>query len=280
MLKHKEIHLKSREKGSPTGVLTSETLPISRVDSETREQMWRLYVAYYSDAMRETFIDDFSAKDHVIILRDSGNGSLQGFSTLQCFGTKVQGKPLYVIYSGDTLVSKEYWGQNALQKAFFKYIVKCKISHPFRKVYWFLISKGYKTYLLLSRNYPVYWPRHDKPTPSWEKNIIDTLGADKFGDEYYPEKGIIHHEDCPGKLRASVAPIGEDLRKNHPDIDYFVKRNPFHAEGDELCCLGLVCPSMWMFYVGRLCKKLLPGGVFSAARRLSGRLQTEQSYRQ
>lgn len=280
MLNQKEFQTAPSIDHARSGVLMSETVPIGTVSLRTREEMWQLYSAYYSSATRQTFMDDFEQKDHVIILRDSSDGSLQGFSTLQCFGKDVGGKRLYVIYSGDTLITKEYWGQNTLQKAFFRYIIRCKLKHPFSKVYWYLISKGYKTYLLLSRNYPVYWPRYDKPTPAWEKAILDTLGKDKFGDEYFPEKGIIHHDNCPGKLRAHVAPIGEELRRAYPDIDYFAKKNPLHAQGDELCCLGLVCPSMWMFYVGRLLKKVTSKGVFSVAKRRSGRLLTEQSYRQ
>lgn len=154
-----------------------------------------------------------------------------------------------------------------------------QISHPATPLYWFLISKGYKTYLLLSRNYPVYWPRYDKPTPSWEKAVLDTLGTRKFGDEYLPEFGIIRHQNCPGKLKESVAPIGSDLRDKHPDIDFFANSNPYHEKGDELCCLGLIGPSMWTFYLRRLFRKTLTRGLSPVLERLSGRVLSEQSFR-
>ncbi|MCU0662115.1 MAG: hypothetical protein MUC50_07285 [Myxococcota bacterium] len=219
--------------------------------------MWQLYDRYYALASPETFRSDLLAKSHVFLMRDDQDNALRGFSTVLCHAAQVDGRRFYCIYSGDTIVAREYWGQTALQTAFLKFMVRCKLAHPFTKVYWFLISKGYKTYLLLSRNFPVYWPRHDKPMPAWEKRVIDVLGQERFGQEYLSECGLIRHEVCPGKLRETVAPIDDELRLGYPDIDYFVRANPGHIQGDELCCLGLVSPVQWVFYLQRLARKQL-----------------------
>jgi hypothetical protein len=40
----------------------------------------------------------------------------------------------------------------------FKLIIKLRVKYPFNEFYWLLISKGYKTYLLLANNYYVYYP--------------------------------------------------------------------------------------------------------------------------
>ena len=37
-------------------------------------------------------------------------------------------------------------------------MIKLRIKYPFNELYWLLISKGYKTYLLLANNYYVYYP--------------------------------------------------------------------------------------------------------------------------
>lgn len=279
MYEQKDVQKKSVAGPVRSGVLYSKTVRIHQVDDEALEEMWRLYATYYSDGTRSIFVHDFFEKDHVIVLRDTGDNSLQGFSTLHCFKTTIRNKPIMVLYSGDTIIDRRYWGQNSLQKAFFRYIVKCKLAHPVMPLYWFLISKGYKTYLLLSRNYPVYWPRYDKPTPSWEKELLDTLGTRKFGDEYLPDLGILRHKKCPGKLRESVAPIGDDLCDKYPDINFFANTNPHHDKGDELCCLGLIGPSMWTFYLRRLFSKTLSRSLSPVLARLSGRVLTEQSYR-
>lgn len=245
------------KKQRKSGRLRSETLSVKNVNKSDIDAMWSLYGRYYTDATHEQFTNDLHAKSHAIILRDSGDRSVQGFSTIHCYSCEVDRKKFYCIYSGDTIVDRAYWGQNALQKAFLRFIVLSKLSHPFSPVYWFLISKGYKTYLLLSRNFPIYWPRHDKPTPAWEKSVIDYLGQKKFGIDYKPETGLIQHETCPGRLRETVAPISDELKEKHADIRFFVEANPNHVEGDELCCLGLVSPAQWTFYLTRLTQKWL-----------------------
>ena len=104
-----------------------------------------------------------------------------------------------------SLGARENWGQPALHNAFFRYSVRSKRRHPLRPVYWYLITKGYKTYLLLSRNFPVYWPRHDRPTPAWETELLDRLGRERFGDRWVPARGGLRHDDCSGRLRPGVA---------------------------------------------------------------------------
>lgn len=241
------------------GALASTIVPVAAVDDATREAMWQLFSSYYCDSSRDSFVADLEEKHHVILLRRRSDGKLGGFSTLQRLERTVDGRDVIVIYSGDTLVAKEFWGQTALHNAFFRYIVTTKLRHPLRPVYWFLITKGYKTYLLLSRNFPVYWPRHEQPTPAWEAALLDALGREKFGDRWLPERGVLRHEDGSGRLRPGVAPVGEEVVAAGPDIQFFTERNPGHAEGDELCCLGLVDPSMWTYWLRRLAAKKLRG---------------------
>src|SRR4029079_15523392 len=109
-----------------------------------------------------------SKKEHVIVLRDSGDGSLKGYSTLYVFDASVDGRRVKAVFSGDTIVDDMYWGQSTLQRAFFRYVLALKVRNPTVPLYWFLISKGFRTYLLLSRNFPEYWPRHEASTPAWE----------------------------------------------------------------------------------------------------------------
>lgn len=126
MYEKKDVQIKSNAGAVRRGVLYSKTVPVHQIDAVTFEDMWGLYATYYSDSTRSIFIRDFYEKDHVIVLRDIGDNSLQGFSTLHCFKTTVHKKPIMVLYSGDTIIDRRYWGQNALQKSFFKYIVKCR----------------------------------------------------------------------------------------------------------------------------------------------------------
>ena len=236
--------------------LISQTVARKQLDPVTVESMWELFSRYYENTSRDVFEQDLKPKHHVILLRDSGDRSLQGFGTLEVLDETIMGRRVKVIFSGDTVIDKAYWGQSALQWAFYLYIIKQKLKNPFRPVFWFLISKGYKTYLLLSRNFPHYWPRYDRATPAWHKSLIDSLARKKFTEAWQPEKGILHFGERRDHLKSGVAPIDEKLMI-YPDIRFFAEKNPGHIDGDELCCLGQVDLSLARFYSLKSLKRFL-----------------------
>jgi hypothetical protein len=238
-----------------SGRLTAKTVPTAALGPDAVEGMWRLFERYYADVSRERFEQDLAPKDHVILLRDSGDGSLRGFSTLQTYRRELDGRPVVAVFSGDTVVDASYWGQRALHRAFVAHILRRKLEHPLTPVYWFLITKGYKTYLLLQRNFPVHWPRHDRKTPEWEQRVLDRLATDRFGDAYRPELGVLRFDEACGRLRPEVAPIDEESLRD-PAIRFFHERNPGAAEGDELVCLGLVDVAMCLHFLSRQVKRL------------------------
>jgi len=229
---------------------------VPTLDSKLREQMWLVFREYYADVTRELFLRDLQPKNRVIVLCDRAEGQVQGFSTLQTYHLTVTGRKIAVFYSGDTIIRKEFWGQTALQRAWLAEAMRFKLQNPITDSYWFLVSKGYKTYLLLSRNFVEYWPRHDRKTPPHAEQIIDAVSGEKFQESYCPQKGILRHNDSLGKLREEVAPIGpEQLR--HADIRFFAERNPGHQAGEELCCIGKIHLGLATHYLGRLVAKAL-----------------------
>ena len=71
------------------------------------------------------------------------------------------GKRVRGIFSGDTIIEQAYWGNNALANTFYRRLIIERIKRPFTPFYWFLISKGYKTYLLMTNNFYNYYPKVD-----------------------------------------------------------------------------------------------------------------------
>lgn len=237
-----------------TGTLKARVCPVDALDRELIEAMWDLFKNYYEDIERSRFESDLSNKKDVILLFDPNLRQLKGFSTLKVFDDAVNGKDFVAVYSGDTIIDEAYWGQTALQKTFFRYIIKTKLQHPSKDVYWFLISKGYKTYLLLSRNFPNYWPRHDRPTPAQEKAILNHLATSMFADSWIPEKGVLSFKQPMGKLKGGIAPIDQSML-NQADIRFFLEKNQGHAQGDELCCIGRIDATLALSYPAKIMKK-------------------------
>jgi hypothetical protein len=217
-----------------SGRLQACTVPVASLTAADVEGMWALYEANYAGVSRERFVGDLLAKDHVFVLRDGGD--LRGFSTVvREHRTLASGRRAVVVFSGDTVIERAYRGQSALQWAFFLYIARTKLQWPGRLVVWFLISKGYKTWLLLARNFPCHWPRRDVATPTWARALIDDLATDRFGPAYEPARGVLRADGT--RLKPEVAPVDA---VDDPDVAFFVRANPGHADGDELCCIGVV----------------------------------------
>jgi hypothetical protein len=226
--------------------LAAEVKPVSGLSAANREALWRLFEEFYERVDRARFMADLDAKDDIILLW-SPAGTPAGFSTLQLETFPLRavepeadsGVQLNVIFSGDTIVRPEFWGQTALQRAFVRHVAGIKNTHPDSQVYWHLISKGYKTYLLMTRNFANCWPRVGHITPPLQNRIIDYLSGRRFGDAWHAGRGVVQHDSSRGRLREQVAPIQEKLLTD-PDIAFFAARNPGHVNGDELSCLAAV----------------------------------------
>jgi hypothetical protein len=226
------------------------------LSSHQRDQMWALFARFYSDVSRPQFDADLAGKHDVILLNDRKDRSLQGFSTLMRYQVEVQGHRYAIVFSGDTIVAPEYWGQSALQLAFYRYVVATKVEFPRLPVYWFLITKGYRTYLLLSRNFLEYWPRHDQPTPPDRQALLDHVARERFGAAWKPELGLLQFDTPHGRLKDEVAPIS-DTHLQEPDIRFFATQNPRHAHGEELCCLGRIDARFALAYAAKRFKRAL-----------------------
>lgn len=238
--------------------LISKTLKISELDCSQVDRMYEVFQKYYFNAEKETFKKDLAEKDVVFLLLDNKDKQIQGFSTLKNMVIELHGKKYTTAFSGDTIIEKEYWGSGALGVAFLRYLLQQKLKNPFKPLYWFLISKGYKTYLLMANNFPVHYPRFEKATPEREASLIKAMGEALYEHRYDEQRGLIRFEESAKKdaLKEDVAPITIDLLKNDR-ISYFVKKNPEWARGDELACLAEMTFSMPIRYQMKILQKTL-----------------------
>ena len=224
-------------------MLKASTVRVKRLKRPEIEKMYALFSEYYQNHTLESFEHDLYEKNHVIILRDKFDNSIQGFSTLLRVPLKKAGKKVLGVYSGDTVTNKEYWGSPALGIEFLKYLWKLKMKRPGTAVYWFLISKGYKTYLLMANNFAYHYPRHDQATPPEYKKLMNEFYAQKFGEHYHPDTGIISYEGRSCALKDHVADITPELLQE-PRIAFFQEQNPGWHEGHELTCIAKM--TVWM----------------------------------
>jgi len=216
--------------------------------------MHKIFVQYYHNADLKTFVTDMGAKTGVIILQDKKEKRIVGFSTWTEIELIAGGKKSLGIFSGDTVVEKKYWGNKELQKRFVKQLLKTKIKKPKTPIFWLLISKGYKTYLLLTNNFPNHYPRHDKNNIKLE-SIVDDYCQQLYPSAYNTTHRLLDFGDKYQHLKDDVAAITQDMTDSHPDIRHFEQLNPSWRQGTELPCVGEVSIKMvWQF----MRKNILP----------------------
>jgi hypothetical protein len=141
------------------------------------------------------------------------------------------------VFSGDTVIDRAYWGQKQLQLAFARLLFTLKLRAPRTPLYWFLISKGYRTYLMLANAFPNAVPRFDRGDDPELRRTLDVLATERFGADYDARRGLVRYAVPHEHVRDGIAPL-TDTALRSPHVRYFAERNPGHASGDELACLA------------------------------------------
>lgn len=218
-------------------------------------RMWSIFAEVYAEVDEGVFRADFRAKDRVILLED---GEIQGFSTLVERRVVVDGRTHVGMFSGDTVVQPEHWGTRVLGHAFLQHLARRRLAQFWLPYWWVLISKGYKTYLLMANNFPEHWPRHERPTPEPTRRVLDAFGQSLFAAAWHPEAGVVRWETPRGRLKAGVAEVTPDLAATHPRVAFFADRNPGWAAGDELMCLARMELTLPIRYAWKAARRAMP----------------------
>lgn len=206
--------------------------------AETRQGMFALFARCYEGVTSAQFEQDLAGKDHVILLR-SVEGAVRGFSTQQIYETTFEDETVSILFSGDTLVEPECWGSAELVKGWCAVAARALCARPDRRLFWFLISKGYRTYLYLPLFFQAYLPAPGQPEMPEHRRLLDHVAAQKFGAAYQPATSLVCFPQAPGWLSPALAGVPPG-RVQDPHVKFFLERNPGYAEGVELACLAEV----------------------------------------
>jgi hypothetical protein len=232
------------ERKKANNPIKAQFYPLNQITPSDIQEMHNVFIKYYHNAGLDSFKNDLGNKDGAIIIRRKDNGSIAGFSTVWKMPVLLRGRKVFAFFSGDTIMEREYWGSTVLHFAAIKHVVKEKIKHLSVPLYWFLISKGYKTYLLLANNLNNYYPGMDRETDDRLKELLDECCMKLFPENYYREEGLLKFGRDYQKLRSNIAEITEEMKRKYPKIAFFEKVNPTWRQGTELPCIGEVSMPM------------------------------------
>lgn len=217
--------------------LSTEVVTPGALDASDRAAMLAIMARVYDGIDRAHFEADLAGKDEVIVLRAPG-GELAGFSTQQFMTVATTAGAVTGVFSGDTVIAPEHWGSPALFQAFARRYI---IERP-APWYWFLISKGHRTYRMLPTFFTEYWPSRHAPTPAAASEIMAAYARARYGDQYDPTSGVLAYREPRDRLRDGVAGLTEQVLRN-PDAAFFASANPGHELGHDLVCLAELSPA-------------------------------------
>ena len=223
---------------SSVKAVQSSLVPRSELSPRQELEMFHLLTRHFEGVTPEQFARDLAEKSLALLLER--DGALVGFSTLLAYTAAFEGETVNVIYSGDTIVSTEAWGTTALPRAWVAGVEALRATLPLARCFWLLLTSGFRIYRFL----PVFWidffPKFDAPASPEMKRLSVQLARARFGAQFNTETGIVRFSH-PQRLRASLENIPQN-RQTDPHVEFFLSRNPGHAEGDELVCLTALCP--------------------------------------
>lgn len=230
-------------------MLKGEVKKIHEFTDAQLSSMYRIMAEFYDDTKEEVFRKDFAEKDYCLVLHNE-DGRIVGFTTQKVMEIKVEDRTVKGIFSGDTIIHKEYWGDIELFKVWanfwFDYAEK-----EAEEFYWFLICKGYKTYRMLPVFWKEFYPNYRCETPAYAKQIMDAYASCLYPEEYNPQTGVVEYKSTKDKLKTGVADIGERELRNK-DIAFFCEKNPKHTEGNDIACLAKIDRNVLKKGVGEL----------------------------
>ncbi len=205
------------------------------------EEIWVLTQEFF-DVERHYAETELRKRQRVALFHM--NGALLGMVALDVYRAGFRGRPLVVISTTHVLLRENWRGRNLLQRLGWRTFLSARLRHPLLPIYWFFDTFSYKSYLLLPRNFRHFWPRHDQPTPEPRAALIDQLATHTYGAAWRPARGIVVRSGQK-RMRETAAPLVL-ARDSDPNLEFFGRANPGHAEGDMLVCLCPLTLSNWL----------------------------------
>ncbi len=207
---------------------------VEDLSKEQKDSMFFLMYNFYSNTKRETFDDDLQEKDWVLMLFEKHTQLIVGFSTQMLFSYYFNNKEIKVLFSGDTIIHRDYWGSMGLSLIFGELMIRLINKYENHELYWLLISKGVRTYKYLPAFFIEFFPVFNKKTPDDIKQLMTLLGKKKFPKLYDTKTGIVRAKKNAQFLKTDYQPKREPRKKHEI---FFYKSNPNFISGDELLCI-------------------------------------------
>jgi hypothetical protein len=211
--------------------LISSIKLIKKLQTKEKNELFSLMSRHYDDVSENKFLNDLADKHHVILFYDKEFNQLRGFTTLKILRLNSCDEHV-CLFSGDTIIEKNYWGSVQLPRAWCIYINAMKKWYPGKKIYWLLTAKGYKTYRFMSVFFRDYYPHYNKKSTPL-KELLDSYAFLQVQDRYDSKTHLIDSGKTKDRLKAGVADINHQ-RDHDAHVKFFLESHSNWINGTEL----------------------------------------------
>ena len=214
--------------------LSYKQVKVCDLSNTNIEQMYYLMQENYDFVELGRFKSDLYKKDLVGILIDSDN-FIQGFTTFSLNPCEYENSDFNILFSGDTVISSSYTGSQELAKGWCKTAGYFLAKNPHKKLFWYLMSKGYRTYLYLPFFFNNYYPSISKEYSSEYYRIANRVSSYLFGNNWHPQEGVIKFDSSLGQIKK--VHVEKSFSKSNRHVKFFISKNPGFINGEELVCV-------------------------------------------
>ena len=226
--KTKKENVKS---GSENRKLTFKLIKLTSLKEIQILRMYNLMCDSYDNMSEIQFREDLQTKDYVGLLLNNLN-EIYGFTTIKVNSVRIEG--VNSIFSGDTIIDKNYWGKNNLVSGWVKAIGQISTLDTTKPWVWFLISKGHRTYMFLPIYFNQYYPSIDRDKGKELMPIIRSIAKKKYKNNWFEKEGILRFEKALGNMNDELCNDTFNSRNKH--AKFFLTKNPGFYKGEELVC--------------------------------------------
>ena len=221
--------------------LSFQLIEVKDINDKQRQRMFELMVDSYNKVKEDNFLIDLNKKNWAGIISDEDE-LVQGFTTFAINPGGSGTDSYHVLFSGDTIIAHEYWGSQVMMKGWCRAVGSIIAADPHKKWYWYLLSKGHRTYMYLPLFFEKYYPNPDSEDDNLSlQRIAAAISPKIFGDDWKPNEGIIRFEHSQGELKPEWV-SATFQKKGSKYAQYFLERNPHFHQGEELVCIAPIYP--------------------------------------
>lgn len=202
------------------------------------KRMYSLMQDAYDYVQYASFVEDLSNKQYIGLLIDLEN-TIQGFTTYAINPKNTGTQEYNIIFSGDTIIHPNFWGSQEMIKGGVKAAGFITQTDPQKKWYWFLISKGHRTYMYLPLFFEKFYPAFDPLRQDALFPIVDKCASALYPNDWKAKQGLIVFTESHGQLKPELAEASYK-KKNNRHVAFFLEKNPSFYKGDELACITLL----------------------------------------